>query len=233
MCCNSLPDPKLVATTSAAQVADPLPGRPVLVRVAAFRPETRRFLQAAAAANCDPLNKSQKRSVESSKKQEKKLQTLAPFSRRFCVAERSLATVRRTVRAVSQLFFSHTHTHSRFNCTEKKRRRLIKRNYSKCMVLKKSDSKRHTVKHTKAKRKKNLVGGEESKTFLIYYLYISCKIPQVKIKLKVCASLCASELRARGGIGTSNKCYRDNTHTQKSLRRSVKQTLKSSVNKSN
>ncbi|KAL1395842.1 hypothetical protein pipiens_020178, partial [Culex pipiens pipiens] len=54
----------------------PFPGRPVLVRVAAFRPKTRSFLQ---AANCDPLNKSQKRSVESSKKQEKKTTDLSPL----------------------------------------------------------------------------------------------------------------------------------------------------------
>lgn len=127
----------------------------------------------------------------------------------------------------------HTYTRSRFNCTEsKRRRRLIKRNYSKCMVLKKGKRKKSFLqviaKDTqwntqRRKEKKNLVGGEESKTFLIYYLYISCKILQVKIKLKVCASLCASGLRARGGIGTLNKCYRDNTHTERSLRRSVKQ----------
>lgn len=69
----------------------------------------------------------------------------------------------------SAVFLSRaTHIHTHVSIVQKKRRRrLIKRNYSKCMVLKKkrreknfftSDSKRHTVKHTKAKRKKEFGG---------------------------------------------------------------------------
>lgn len=126
----------------------PLPGRPVLVRVAAFRPETKfpTTRKLSAADECQRqqtvilrTNPEEKRSVESRVKEKKKL---TDFSRRIGPL------------CVSQLFFSHN-THTRFNCTEIRRRRLIKRNYSKCMVLKKekkkfftSDSKRHTVQHT-------------------------------------------------------------------------------------
>lgn len=103
----------------------PLPGRPVLVRVAAFRPKTTSFLQLAKLSAADECKQQQQqtvilwtnpRSVLSNrvKHKKKKLQTLAPFSRRFCVAEGVWRRFDgRSALCVSQLFFSRaTHIHT-------------------------------------------------------------------------------------------------------------------------
>lgn len=104
----------------------PLPGRPVLVRVAAFRPKTTSFLQLAKLSAADECKQQQQqtvilwtnpRSVLSNrvKHKKKKNTDFSPFFSTVLCRRRSLATVRRTVRAVceSAVFLSrNTHTHA-------------------------------------------------------------------------------------------------------------------------